>query len=421
MRVTAAAATDVGRVRAGNEDAFLNEAPLFAVADGIGGHQGGEVASQLALQTLKDLFEHGHGTLAQQVREANRAVFERSSRDAAVAGMGTTLTAAVAEAGRLRLAHVGDSRAYLLRDGELRMLTEDHTLVHRLVAEGEISEREAEVHPHRSVLTRALGTAPDVQIDEAVIDARDGDRLLLCSDGLTGMVPHDRIAAILREAREPKDAVKQLVRAANAEGGVDNITVLVLDISLDPESDGSGTGASAATATGPASQAPGASTRSAGRARAPRRVVAERHRGARRAALWAIAAVLLVVVGVFGLRFYLDQQWYVGDANGRVAVFRGVPSELLGFQLHRAIVVTSLSAPDAMELPFYGGLAEGITAESRPAADAIVAQIAADLRERQAALDRAQRRAERERQRRRERRRERARNRAQQGGGRNAA
>ena len=174
------------------------------------------MASRLALETLEVLFKHGRGTLADHLREANRAVFERSSRDAAVAGMGTTLTAAVAEAGRLRLAHVGDSRAYLLRDGRLRMLTEDHTLVQRMVERGEITEQEADVHPHRSVLTRTIGTEPDVQIDEGVLDAQDGDRILLCSDGLTGMVADEQIERILRDAAEPRDAVRELVRAANA-------------------------------------------------------------------------------------------------------------------------------------------------------------------------------------------------------------
>lgn len=403
MRITAAAATDIGRVREGNEDAFLNDAPLFAVADGIGGHQGGEVASRLALETLEVLFKHGRGTLADQLREANRAVFERSSRDAAVAGMGTTLTAAVAEAGRLRLAHVGDSRAYLLRNGRLRMLTEDHTLVQRMVARGEITEQEADVHPHRSVLTRALGTEPDVQIDEGVLDAQDGDRILLCTDGLSGMVPEEEIERILRDAGEPRDAVKELVRAANAAGGVDNITVLVLDLSLEDSERGAGEaaeGVSAPAATG---------RRNASRANAG--AAGRRARGpiVRRIALWSIAAALVVVVGLFGLRFYLDQQWYVGVAGGRVAVFRGIPSEILWFRLHHLVVLTQLPASDVQELSFYERLGEGITAENRPAADDIVRQIGTDLRTKQAAEEAAKRRAERaERRREKEQRREQA-------------
>jgi serine/threonine protein phosphatase PrpC len=397
VRVTAAAASDIGRVRDGNEDSFLNEAPLFAVADGMGGHRGGDVASRLALETLEVVNKHGRGTLVEQVLDANRAVFERSSRDPAVAGMGTTLTAAVAEAGRLRLAHVGDSRAYLLRGAELRMLTEDHTLVHRMVASGEISPQEAEVHPHRSVLTRALGTAPDVQVDEVVIDAEDGDRILLCTDGLTGMVGDDEIRAVLRDEREPRDAVKRLVRAANAGGGVDNITVVILDISLDADDRGAASAHGAAGGTGTIHD--GARSGRSGAARA-----AARRRRVPRIALWAVAAALVLLVAGLGLRFYLDQQWYVGEAGGRVAVFRGIPSEVLGFRLHRAVVLTPLRAADVAQLEFYGDLAGGITAEDRAAADDIVAQMSADLRAKQAAEERARRQAERQRQR--ERRRE---------------
>ncbi len=390
MRITAAAATDIGRVREGNEDAYLNDAPLFAVADGMGGHQGGEVASRLALETLEVLFKRGRGTLADHLREANRAVFERSGRDAAVAGMGTTLTAAVAEAGRLRLAHVGDSRAYLLRDGGLRMLTEDHTLVQRMVERGEITEQEADVHPHRSVLTRTIGTEPDVQIDEGVLDAQDGDRILLCSDGLTGMVADEQIERILRDAAEPRDAVRELVRAANAAGGVDNITVVVLDLSLEDSERRAGDEAAGARTPAAASKRDGTGT--AGRGATGRRA---RGPMVRRVALWSIAAVLIVVVGLFGLRFYLDQQWYVGVDNGRVAIFRGIPSEIFGFRLHHLVVLTQLPASEVQQLSFYERLGEGVTAEDRSAADDIVRQIGADLRAKQAAEEAAERRAER--------------------------
>ena len=390
MRITAAAATDIGRVRDGNEDAYLNDAPLFAVADGMGGHQGGEVASRLALETLEVLFKRGRGTLADHLREANRAVFDRSSRDPAVAGMGTTLTAAVAEAGRLRLAHVGDSRAYLLRDGRLRMLTEDHTLVQRMVERGEITEQEADVHPHRSVLTRTIGTEPDVQIDEGVLDAQDGDRILLCSDGLTGMVADEQIERILRDAAEPRDAVRELVRAANAAGGVDNITVVVLDLSLEDSERGAGDDAARARPPAAVRERDATGTARAG-------TTGRRSHGpmVRRVALWSIAAVLVLVVGLFGLRFYLDQQWYVGVANSRVAIFRGIPSEILGFRLHHLVVLTQLPASEVQQLSFYERLGEGVTAEDRPAADDIVRQIGADLRAKQAAEEAAERRAER--------------------------
>ena len=189
MKVTAGASTDIGQVREVNEDSFILDQPLFAVADGMGGHRGGEVASKLALETIGALFRGGEGgSLAEHVRAANREVFGRSMLDPSVAGMGTTLTAALVEGSRVRLAHVGDSRAYQLRAGEIRLLTEDHTLVHRMVLEGEITAEEAEVHPHRSVLTRALGVDVDVAVDEGAIDVRGGDRLLLCTDGLTAML-----------------------------------------------------------------------------------------------------------------------------------------------------------------------------------------------------------------------------------------
>ena len=380
MRIRAAAATDIGRVREGNEDSFVVEAPLFAVADGMGGHRGGEVASHLALETLEVHFKHKRGTIVDQVREANRAVFERSLRDAEVAGMGTTLTALVTETARIRLAHVGDSRAYLLRGGRLRLLTQDHTLVHRMVETGEITEEEAEVHPHRSILTRALGTEPDVQVDESVLDVEDDDRILLCTDGLSGMVDDERVASILREEAEPRDAADRLIRTANDAGGVDNITVVVLDVELDP-SDGGGGGSGAAGETAPGD---GTGTRDAspggGKGRTPRR----RAHLVRRVLVWTVAAAIVVVITLVGLRAYLDRQWYVGVANGRVAVFRGVPSEVLGFRLHEVVVVTPIRAAEATQLGFYSDLSKGITAESRQAADEIVRQIQADLGARQA-------------------------------------
>src|SRR5256886_7758395 len=186
MNVDVGVATDIGRVRGAKEDSYLVEPPLFAVADGMGGHRGGDVASKLALETVEQLFHRRTGTLSEQVRRANQAVFERSKGDRRVTGMGTTLTAALLPGDALRLAHVGDSRAYLLRAGSLRQLTTDHTLVARMVKAGEITPAEAEVHPHRNVLVRALGTEPDVPLDEQDVGLLDGDRPLLVSDGPTG-------------------------------------------------------------------------------------------------------------------------------------------------------------------------------------------------------------------------------------------
>ncbi|MGH2527839.1 MAG: Stp1/IreP family PP2C-type Ser/Thr phosphatase [Actinomycetota bacterium] len=357
MKVIAAAATDIGLVREGNEDSYLVDEPLFAVADGMGGHRGGEVASQLALETVEKLFRKGEGDLAEQVQEANRAVFERSVEDRQVAGMGTTLTAALVEGDRIRLAHVGDSRAYLLRDGELRRLTEDHTLVHRMVAEGEISETEAEAHPQRSVLTRALGVDMFVDVDDDVVQVRSGDRLLLCTDGLTGMVSEDEIREMLQDVADPAEAAERLVRSANEGGGVDNITVVILDFSDD------GRAQDRLAPVAPAEKP----------AKAPRR----RAFPWKRMAIWVGAAVTVIVLGLVGLRAYLDTQWYVGVSEGNVAIFRGIPAEVAGFRLHHVVVETTIPAEVAES--FGRDLDQGITADDREAANAIVEQIRNDV------------------------------------------
>ncbi len=215
MRLIAGVATDVGRVREGNEDAFLVDPPLYAVADGMGGARAGEVASQLALQTIAELQRGGDTGLEDEVRAANDAVFARASEDERFAGMGTTLTAALASPETIHLAHVGDSRAYLLRAGALRQLTRDHTLVDRMVQAGEITRDEAEVHPHRNVLLRALGTEPTVEVEAFDVGLLEDDRVLLCSDGLTTMVTEDQIGAIL-EASTGDPAGRR--RSAGARG-----------------------------------------------------------------------------------------------------------------------------------------------------------------------------------------------------------
>ncbi len=238
MRIRAAASTDVGRVRQNNEDSHLLSPPLFAVADGMGGGVAGEVASGIAVQTLQEFVQGGNGhppTLSEWVLAANRAIYERAMERPDEAGMGTTITVVLAEDDRLHLAHVGDSRAYMLRDGDLTQLTEDHTRVNRMLREGLLTEDEAAVHPQRNVVTRALGIGATVQVDETVVRVRNGDRLLLCSDGLSGMVSDDAIEAILGSSDDPQEATARLVEAANEAGGVDNITALVLDVDDVPE------------------------------------------------------------------------------------------------------------------------------------------------------------------------------------------
>jgi serine/threonine protein phosphatase PrpC len=233
LRLVVGAATDVGRVRDHNEDGYLvdGDLRLVAVADGMGGHLGGEVASATALETLHSRFTQGHD-LRDSVVAANDAVYERSTGDDAVRGMGTTLTAGVlADDGEtLILGHVGDSRAYLLRAGELQRITTDHSLVEELMQAGELTEEEAERDPRRSMITRALGLEADVEVDLYPVALQAGDRLILCSDGLTTMLREEQVAATAAAEPDPDRAAQELVDGANAAGGVDNITVVVVDV-----------------------------------------------------------------------------------------------------------------------------------------------------------------------------------------------
>jgi serine/threonine protein phosphatase PrpC len=246
MRVAAShAGTDPGRKRRINEDSFVITPPLFAVADGMGGAQAGEVASALAAGALEESGANGGGEarVAELIQEANRRVHERATTDASTAGMGTTITAALVEPdGRVVFGHVGDSRAYLLRDDKLEQLTNDHTLVAELVRRGELSPGEAEVHPQRSVITRALGTDPDVDVDTFAVDARPGDVYLICSDGLSSMVDGRDIEAILRQHRaDLVSAAKALIQAANRGGGEDNITAVLFAVEEGDPGDGKAT------------------------------------------------------------------------------------------------------------------------------------------------------------------------------------
>jgi len=406
MNVSVGAATDIGQVREGNEDSYLVVEPLYAVADGMGGHRGGEVASSLALETVQGMFERREGSLAEQVAEANRAVFDRSQSDRKVSGMGTTLTAAQVDGNRVHLVHVGDSRAYLLRGGELTQITEDHTLVHRMVMEGEISEEEAETHPHRSILTRALGVDQNIQVDEGDLEVAPGDRLLLCTDGLTGMVPEGQIREILLESRDPQEAVDKLVKVANRAGGIDNITALILDFANDGGGPGATKGSAIRQPTSERPIAPAAPTNRSditivgapipepppGSPVAPTSHPASRtdrpapersrpgsRRVGRKVGIWTGVTLAIVALGVVGLRLYLDTQWYVGVSNGRVAVFRGVPAEVAGLELHSVVVETSIPARQAEALPIYRQLPDGITADDRAGAEAIVESIREDV------------------------------------------
>jgi PPM family protein phosphatase len=230
------AVTDPGRRRRRNEDAYVVEPPLFAVADGMGGAQAGEVASRLAAAALKESGAEAGGEqrIVSLIQEANRRVYDRSNRDPSASGMGTTMTVALVEDGQVAFGHVGDSRAYLIRDGAMEQLTEDHSLVAELMRSGKLSAEEAETHPQRSVITRALGTDPDVDVDTFTIAAQTGDVFLLCSDGLTTMVSNRSILDLVERHRDDMDkALRALVSAANKGGGEDNITVVAFEISAE--------------------------------------------------------------------------------------------------------------------------------------------------------------------------------------------
>jgi serine/threonine protein phosphatase PrpC len=204
--------------------------PLFAVADGMGGARAGEIASRLAAAAVRE-EEAERVDVAELIREANRRIFERSRDDASASGMGTTMTVALVEAGQVTIGHVGDSRAYRLRDNALEQLTEDHSLVAELVRSGKLSPEEAETHPQRSVITRALGTEPDVDADTFTVEAQPGDVFLLCSDGLTTMVEDDHIVDVVNRHRgDLERAAKELIVDANRSGGDDNVTVVFFEI-----------------------------------------------------------------------------------------------------------------------------------------------------------------------------------------------
>lgn len=236
MRIgRAAGVTDTGLQRLRNEDAFVCEPPLFAVADGMGGARAGEIAARLAAAALEEAGTQPRGPegVAELIVEANRRIWERSLADPQTSGMGTTVTVALVDAGNgtVTIGHVGDSRAYLLRDGSIEQLTTDHSLVAELVQGGMLTPEEAERHPQRSAITRALGTEPSVEVDAFTVEAAPGDLFLLCSDGLSTMLADDTVASLIDSAeRDPAQAAEALVQAANARGGVDNITVVLFEV-----------------------------------------------------------------------------------------------------------------------------------------------------------------------------------------------
>ena len=342
--------TDTGQQRRHNEDAYYARAPVFAVADGMGGAQAGEVASHTAVEAVAaGLPEDGtpEDRLAAVVQRANEEIFRMSREDDSRAGMGTTLTAVHVGERDVAIAHVGDSRAYRLRDGELSRLTEDHSLVEEMRRRGQLTAEEADEHPQRSIITRALGPEPEVVVDTRSWAARDGDVLLLCSDGLTSMIPEAQVGEILREATGLEQAGRALIAAANRAGGRDNITVVLLRLeevggppgSADaptevhevPTEDGevapSTVGVGAAVAAAEEEEAPA-------RRRRPReaptaRRSPKRSRRRRRGLIVLLTAVVVLVPVGIGAWVASQAVYFVGTTpDGFVALYRGLPYEL---------------------------------------------------------------------------------------------
>jgi serine/threonine protein phosphatase PrpC len=362
------AGTDTGRQRRANEDSMLARAPLFVVADGMGGAQAGEVASRLAVEAFQNGLDDGsepRAEMAALALAANSRIHKRSHSNAEQAGMGTTLTAVYVGEQEVSIAHVGDSRAYCMRDGELIRLTDDHSLVDELLRQGRLTPEEAVEHPQRSVITRALGPEGAVEVDTRSFRALPGDVYLLCSDGLTTMVAEDQLAEVLRSHPRLRDAGEALIAAANEAGGRDNITVVLLrleEVQVGPAasaprdrkrpqadatdahptlSDGAGAGAVAEPRIVPPV-----------RPRQPRRPAASN--GARPARMRArlrragALAVVLVVLGVIGSGVYVALQsvYFIGTNNrGLITMFQGVPYQLPGnLSLYSSYYVSGVSA-----------------------------------------------------------------------------
>jgi PPM family protein phosphatase len=332
--VEEAGATQTGNVRRSNEDSYLMRSPLFVVADGMGGAKAGEIASRMAAEAFAEVDLVGTPAceaLEQTIRTANARILERSRSDPEAAGMGTTVTAAIMEGGTITFAHVGDSRAYLLRDGGLQRLSDDHSLVGELVRKGELSETEAEHHPQRSVITRALGTDDAVEIDTFSLRARDGDVVLLCSDGLNTMVPEATIATLLAADEPAATIARNLTRAALAGGGEDNVTAVVFRV-------------------GEVSEPPVGAAEDRADHILPSSLDQDDEDDGRgpglRTALALVGIGALAIVLAAGAIVGLRESHFIGadTGTGRVAVYQGVPFDLpLGIHLYHVVYESTVS------------------------------------------------------------------------------
>ncbi len=382
-----AARSHAGLLRTTNEDSVYAGPRLLAVADGMGGHAAGEVASAVAIATLAPLDEDAPGAdllaaLKEAADSANLHLRDMVEADPALYGMGTTLVALLFSGSRLGLLHVGDSRCYLLRDGELAQITHDHTLVQALVDEGRISEADASTHPQRSVITRVLDGRSDVELDLSVREARVGDRYLVCSDGLTGPVGSLQTLREALTSADPQESVDLLVQLALRGGGPDNVTVIVADV-IDEDLPAITPVVAGAAAEAPQEAPPGIANSAASRARvaegrdtapAPRAPAAPARRARRRTPFVVLGVLVLLVAGSVLGWSYVRSQYYVGLDGDRVAVFRGVPGDLAGLPFHSVSILTSLTKLDLSEIE-QARLEDGITAIDERDARAIVQRL----------------------------------------------
>ena len=333
--------TDTGRQRNANEDSYFARAPLFAVADGMGGAQAGEVASRLAAESFAPVQrgeESPEAYLRAIARTANARIHRLAQDDSSRSGMGTTLTAALVEDDEVSFAHVGDSRAYRFRDGELKLLTSDHSLVEELRRQGRLTDEQAEDHPQRSIITRALGPEREVEVDTMTYQARPGDVYLLCSDGLTTMLREDQIAAALTDSDNLDEAVSRLVREANEAGGRANITVVAFRLE---EAEVGAEVKQEPTLIGPTAEEAGLTAGALERERAARGGVAAPPRPRRwpRRLAGALAGVAIAAIIAGGAVYGLHHVYFLGtDSGGRLALYRGLPYDLpLGIKLYSEI------------------------------------------------------------------------------------
>jgi protein phosphatase len=376
--IDSAGSTDAGRKRRRNEDSFVQDPPLFAVADGMGGAQAGEVASRLAAAAFREFHDADdldpEERVAAIIQEANRRIYERARSDAQASGMGTTITAALVSGSGVAVGHVGDSRAYRLREGHLEQLTEDHSLVADLVRSGRLTPEEADTHPQRSVITRALGTDPEVDVDTFTVEAEPGDVFLLCSDGLTTMVDDEDVSRTVAGADTLEQAAKALVKAANRAGGEDNITVVLFKLAGEPTEledtaiagpNGRGEADLEDTLSGLEAPVFRAASPAAVLEREPdeerteewgppiEQAKPERRREPHwaRKVLWTLLAVTFVLALIAAAFWALSRANFLGaDEDGNVVVYQGVPFGLGGgVDLFRPRYVSRLKAVQLSE------------------------------------------------------------------------